>query len=38
MGAWSHDVRIEARAVAVGELIVETAGARETSIFTYYES
>ncbi len=32
------DVRIGTEAVPVGELIVETEGARETSIFTYHES
>lgn len=31
------DVRIGARAVPVGELIVENGGARETSIFTYHD-
>jgi len=38
MAARRIDVRIGARAVPVGELIVEAGRGRETSVFTYHES
>ena len=38
MAARRIDVRIGASAIPVGELIVETDGGRETSVFTYHES